>query len=55
MTEPIKQLTRDKEGKTVIWVGGKKFTAEQLEKEMYDANSEVGKKLRSVEPQLENY
>lgn len=55
MTDKIKQLTRDEEKKTVIWVGGKKYTAEQLEKEMYDPNSEVGKKLRSVEPQLQNY
>jgi len=51
----FKKLTRDDEDKTVIMAGHTQFTVEQLENEI-KANSEVGKKLKSVEKILEeNY
>lgn len=51
----FKKLTRDEESQTKIMAGHTQFTVEQLENEI-NANSEIGKKLKSVEKILEeNY
>lgn len=50
----FKKLSLDAPEKTVIMAGYASFTVEQLENEI-DANSEIGKKLKSVEKILEQY
>jgi putative AlgH/UPF0301 family transcriptional regulator len=51
----FKKLTIDDQDKTTIMAGHTQFTVEQLENEI-NANSEIGKKLKSVEKILEeNY
>jgi hypothetical protein len=50
-----KKLSRDDPEKTKMMAGHVSFTLEQLDKEMEDDNSEVGKKLKSVEKILEEY
>jgi putative AlgH/UPF0301 family transcriptional regulator len=50
----FKKLSLDEPNKTVIMAGYAKFTVEQLDNEM-DANSEIGKKLKTVEHILERY
>jgi len=50
-----KKLSRDEEKNTKIHAGHVSFTVEQLEKEMIDDKSEVGRKLKSIEKDLENY
>lgn len=50
-----KKLSRDEEKNTKIMGGHVQFSIEQLENEMKDDNSEVGRKLRSVEKELEDY
>jgi len=50
----FKKLSEDKPEKTVIMAGYTEFTIKQLENEI-DANSEIGKKLKSVENILEQY
>lgn len=49
------KLSRDKEDNTVIMAGQTQFTVKQLDDEMLDDKSEVGRKLRSIEHILENY
>lgn len=48
----FKKLTRDEEDKTMIMAGHTQFTVEQLENEI-KANSEIGRKLKTVEHILE--
>jgi len=50
-----KKLTRDEPENTKIHAGHVSFTVEQLEDEMKDKDSEVGRKLKSVEKELEDY
>ncbi len=50
----FEKLSRDEEKKTMIMAGHAKFTIEQLEEEIR-ADSEVGRKLKSVEKELEKY
>jgi putative AlgH/UPF0301 family transcriptional regulator len=50
----FEKLSRDDEKKTMIMAGHAQFTIEQLEEEI-NANSEVGRKLKSVEKELEKY
>lgn len=53
MTEhKFEKLSRDDEKRTRIIAGNAEFTIEQLEKEI-KSNSELGKKLKSVENQLD--
>lgn len=56
MTENYKfeKLSRDSESNTKIMAGHTQFTIEQLEDEI-NANSEVGRKLKSVEKELDKY
>lgn len=49
------KLTRDSPENTRIQAGHVSFSVEQLEKEMVDDNSEVGRKLKSIEKELEKY
>jgi hypothetical protein len=48
------KLSRDEEEKTIIMAGHDKFTIHQLEDEI-KADSEIGRKLKSVEKELEKY
>ncbi len=50
----FEKLSRDKEEKTVIMAGHTKMTIEQMEEEI-KADSEIGKKLKSIEKELEKY
>ena len=50
----FEKLSRDEEEKTIIMAGQTKFTIQQLEDEI-NSNSEVGRKLRSIEKELEKY
>jgi putative AlgH/UPF0301 family transcriptional regulator len=50
----FEKLSRDDEKKTRIMAGHTEFTIQQLEDEI-NANSEVGRKLKSVEKELEKY
>ena len=50
----FKQLTLDSEENTKICAGYATFTVKQLEDEI-DANSEIGRKLKSVEEELKKY
>jgi hypothetical protein len=50
----FEKLSRDDEKKTKIMAGHTQFTIEQLEEEI-KADSEVGRKLKSVEKELEKY
>lgn len=56
MTENRKfeKLSRDKEENTIIMAGHTKMTIAQLEEEI-KADSEIGRKLRSIEKELEKY
>lgn len=49
-----KKLTLDKPEKTKIMCGHVTLTVKQLEDEI-DANSEIGKKLKQYESELEKY
>lgn len=49
------KLTRSNDKDTKIMAGHVSFTVERLENEMKQDNSEVGKKLRSIEKELEDY
>jgi hypothetical protein len=49
------KLTADKPENTKIFAGQASFSIEQLEREMSDDKSDVGRKLKSVEKDLENY
>lgn len=48
----FEKLSRDDPNKTIIMAGHSTFTIEQLEAEI-DMDSEIGKKLKSVERILE--
>jgi len=50
----FEKLSLDEPDKTVIMAGYSQFTINQLENEI-DSNSEIGKKLKSVEKLLEKY
>lgn len=50
----FKKLSNDNPDRTVIMAGYTKFSINQLENEI-DANSEIGRKLKSVEKILEQY
>ena len=50
----FEKLSRDDEKKTMIMAGHAMFTIEQLEEEI-KADSEVGRKLKSIEKELEKY
>ncbi len=50
----FEKLSRDSESKTRIMAGHAEFTIEQLEEEI-NANSEVGRKLKSIEKELDKY
>lgn len=54
MTNKFEKLSRDREDDTLICAGHVQFTISQLEDEIR-ADSEIGKKLRSVEKELEKY
>ena len=48
------KLSRDDEDKTIIMAGQHQFTIKQLEDEIR-ADSEIGRKLRQIEHELEKY
>ncbi len=50
----FEKLSRDKENNTKIMAGHTQFTIQELEDEI-KANSEVGRKLKSIEKELEKY
>lgn len=50
----FEKLSLDKEENTKICAGYATFSIKQLEDEI-DANSEIGKKLKTVESELEKY
>lgn len=49
------KLSIDDEDHTKIMAGQVTYTIKQLEDEMIDPKSEVGKKLRDMESELEKY
>lgn len=49
------KLSRDSPENTKIMAGQAVFTVQQLEDEMINVDSEVGRKLRSIEHILETY
>lgn len=53
--EKFERLSRDEESSTKIMAGQAEFTIRQLEDEMIDEKSEIGKKLRSIEHELDKY
>lgn len=54
MPRKFKQLTRDSIENTKIMAGHSQLSIKQLEDEI-DANSEIGKKLKTIEHELEKY
>ena len=50
----FKKLSRDLEGNTKIMAGHSQYDIKQLEHEI-NADSEIGRKLKSVEKELEKY
>ena len=50
----FEKLSRDDESKTVIMAGQTRLTIQQLEDEI-KMDSEIGRKLKSVEKELEKY
>lgn len=50
-----KRLSRSAKEDTVIMAGQTSLTVEQLENEMADDNSDIGRKLKSIEHILERY
>lgn len=48
------KLTRDSIEDTKIFAGGHIFTAQQLEEEI-DMSTEIGRKLKTIEKDLEKY
>lgn len=51
----FEKLSRDEHKNTKIMAGQAIFTVKQLDDEMIDDKSEVGRKLRSIEHELEKY
>lgn len=54
MKNKFAKLSLDDEDKTKIMAGHTVFTVQQLEDEI-KADSEIGKKLKSIEKELEKY
>lgn len=50
----FEKLSRDKEEKTKIMAGHTTLTIHQMEEEI-KADSEIGKKLKSIEKELDKY
>lgn len=50
----FKKLTIDEESKTKICAGHSQYTPNQLENEI-KADSEIGRKLKQIEAELEKY
>lgn len=50
----FERLSRDKEENTIIMAGQLKMTVSQLEDEI-KADSEIGRKLKSIEKELDKY
>lgn len=50
----FEKLSRDTEEKTMIMAGHTKMSISQLEEEI-KADSEIGKKLKSIEKELDKY
>ena len=51
----FEKLSLDKPEDTKIMAGYAEFTIQQLENEIENPNSEIGKKLKSVEAKLDKY
>jgi len=51
----FEKLSLDKPEDTKIMAGYAEFTIQQLENEIDNPNSEIGKKLKSVEADLDKY
>jgi len=51
----FEKLSLDNPENTKIMAGFTEFTIQQLEDEIDNPNSEIGRKLRSVEAKLEKY
>jgi len=51
----FEKLSLDAPNSTKIMAGYAEFTIQQLENEIDNPNSEIGRKLRSVEAELEKY
>jgi len=51
----FEKLSLDTQDNTKIMAGFTEFTIQQLEDEIDNPNSEIGRKLRSVEAELEKY
>jgi len=51
----FEKLSLDDINSTKIMAGFTEFTIQQLENEIDNPNSEIGKKLRSVEKELDKY
>lgn len=51
----FEKLSLDDPEKTRMMAGYAEFSIKQLEDEIENPNSEIGKKLKSVENQLKNY
>lgn len=51
----FEKLSLDTQENTTIQAGYAQFTIQQLEDEIDNPNSEIGRKLRSVEAGLEKY
>lgn len=51
----FEKLSRDRPENTKIMAGQAQFTVEQLDNEMIDDKSDIGRKLRSIEHILETY
>jgi len=49
------RLTRDDESNTRIMAGHSQLSIKQLEDEQIDPNSEIGRKLKTIEDKLEMY
>jgi len=50
-----KKLSRDETENTKIMAGHVSFSVKQLEDEMANDKSEIGKKLKSIEKELDKY
>ncbi len=51
----FEKLSLDNPDSTKIMAGYATFSIQQLENEMDNPNSEIGKKLKSIEKELEKY
>lgn len=54
MTNIFEKLSRDREENTKICAGGNIFTVPQLEEEI-NMDTEIGRKLKSIEKELDKY